>query len=1138
MRSLKFVAITLICLFFSPETKAAYKTETVMHSQIFQAAAAGDIRTLTKLLSAGYDINARDSYGDTTVCHAILQRQHRAYDVLLAYGADPKPRCLNRIPFRIQEAFMQEHYQPALVKENSMKVYAASQNAPEPQETTVSPTNKKLLWGTLGVVAVGGGIALAAGGGGGGGGGDSSNSTEPPAQTCPPGTPVGALGVPICQCPDGQTDVNGFCTVVEQTCPEGTPDGALGFPYCRCADDKEEYNGVCVQKCPTGYDRNTSGECVPVINNPTPTTTPEAVVRVPAFQNGGFLDGVNAEYAHAKGYTGFIVERDWIQTATTTSAEATISNERVRVGVLDGGTDQDHPALIGRIVAQHNFDYGPCRNGDTTNCYGWKSAGTILESYGNFVFYKADGTYEILLGRTNYFTQEQIDKIFEHYPADYDWDKLKDDGNPHELIDDIEYESDMFLVTNTTENDHGTHVAGIIAANGGNENTGMLGVAKDAELVTGTYDPYAVNLNTNRSFLTSSIMQTFADDNIRVLNLSLGSPAEPNGTVRPENQASYLLTHDITERFTADDIEAYKIAARNDIVLVFSAGNDNKEQPDISGGVLLSDELNGTNDEDADLTNLLITAVSAVSTDNGQTWQKASYSNKCGASKDWCLAAPGGDYETFRLDGYAKGLRDEEELLDYALKGMSYSAVDKDGKHQADYGYMNGTSQAAPVITGSVAVLMGAYPYLSSQDIVSILFETARDIGAPGVDEVFGHGLMDLKAATEPVGELWLPTQYRTTAGGASVASSRVTLPLALTSSALKNMPQTIMMLDKYARPFAMSTNSFIRKEEHQKQNFADTLKAFTHRKKKTQKPSESFSFAFSEPITNQSDLSAGFMEMNYMTEKGSTFTFAFSEETALHQKNFFEKSLHNPFLQMRNAYTLNGDFKLTDALSFETGLSYGESAFIKDRDMASSLEDDASLMNIGISYKMTDDFTFHMSAGMLSEEESLLGLSGNGAFDMDGSQTQFISAGIKWQASDNLRLGASYTQGFTKADKTGGLLSFTDLKSDSMAFDISYTLDKERTIGFSALSPLKITHGNALLRLPVARDGQNDTVYYDTVKSKLTSGRREWDLDVFYTHLIGDVLLQAQTGLRLNPDHNPDNSTDYRAMFSASFDF
>ena len=172
MRSLKFIVLALTCLFFPFEVKA-YQTEAVMHIQIFQAAGAGDVRTLTKLLSAGYDINARDSYGDTTICRAVLQGHHKAYDVLLAYGADPKPRCMRRIPYKIQDTFMQNHYQPAFIKGNEMAVYTSVKDNPNAHTPTVSvsPPSKKLLWGTLGVVAVGGGIALAAGGGGGGGGG-------------------------------------------------------------------------------------------------------------------------------------------------------------------------------------------------------------------------------------------------------------------------------------------------------------------------------------------------------------------------------------------------------------------------------------------------------------------------------------------------------------------------------------------------------------------------------------------------------------------------------------------------------------------------------------------------------------------------------------------------------------------------------------------------------------------------------------------------------------------------------------------------------------------------------------------------------------------------------------------------------
>ena len=72
MKVLRFVAIGLICLLFSFGAHANYRPENIIHAQIFQAAGAGDIRTLTRLLSSGYNINAPNSQGYTTVCRAIL----------------------------------------------------------------------------------------------------------------------------------------------------------------------------------------------------------------------------------------------------------------------------------------------------------------------------------------------------------------------------------------------------------------------------------------------------------------------------------------------------------------------------------------------------------------------------------------------------------------------------------------------------------------------------------------------------------------------------------------------------------------------------------------------------------------------------------------------------------------------------------------------------------------------------------------------------------------------------------------------------------------------------------------------------------------------------------------------------------
>ncbi len=59
----------------------------------------------------------------------------------------------------------------------------------------------------------------------------------------------------------------------------------------------------------------------------------------------------------------------------------------------------------------------------------------------------------------------------------------------------------------------------------------------------------------------------------------------------------------------------------------------------------------------------------------------------------------------------------------------------------------SGTSYAAPAIAGAVALLAQAFPSLTSAQIVDLLLSSARDLGSPGVDTVYGHGVVDLASA-------------------------------------------------------------------------------------------------------------------------------------------------------------------------------------------------------------------------------------------------------------------------------------------------------------------------------------------------------------------------------------------------------
>lgn len=63
------------------------------------------------------------------------------------------------------------------------------------------------------------------------------------------------------------------------------------------------------------------------------------------------------------------------------------------------------------------------------------------------------------------------------------------------------------------------------------------------------------------------------------------------------------------------------------------------------------------------------------------------------------------------------------------------------------YGLMAGTSFATPLFSAAVAMLFTINPALDTAEVVEILKSTAKDLGAPGWDEVFGWGRIDLAKA-------------------------------------------------------------------------------------------------------------------------------------------------------------------------------------------------------------------------------------------------------------------------------------------------------------------------------------------------------------------------------------------------------
>ncbi len=67
------------------------------------------------------------------------------------------------------------------------------------------------------------------------------------------------------------------------------------------------------------------------------------------------------------------------------------------------------------------------------------------------------------------------------------------------------------------------------------------------------------------------------------------------------------------------------------------------------------------------------------------------------------------------------------------------------------YGTMSGTSMAAPIVSGALALLRVANPHITAKQAEQALISTAKDAGDAGFDPYYGWGIMQLNSAVKQV---------------------------------------------------------------------------------------------------------------------------------------------------------------------------------------------------------------------------------------------------------------------------------------------------------------------------------------------------------------------------------------------------
>jgi hypothetical protein len=85
--------------------------------------------------------------------------------------------------------------------------------------------------------------------------------------------------------------------------------------------------------------------------------------------------------------------------------------------------------------------------------------------------------------------------------------------------------------------------------------------------------------------------------------------------------------------------------------------------------------------------------------------------------------------------------------IDVVAPGVDVMSTNRNGSYSA----VSGTSFSAPLTNGVVSMIRMEFPGLSTNDVRQHLYATVDDLGAPGEDNIFGHGRVNLEQALSGV---------------------------------------------------------------------------------------------------------------------------------------------------------------------------------------------------------------------------------------------------------------------------------------------------------------------------------------------------------------------------------------------------
>lgn len=573
---------------------------------------------------------------------------------------------------------------------------------------------------------------------------------------------------------------------------------------------------------------------------------------------------------------------------------------------------------------------------------------------------------------------------------------------------------------------HGTHVAGIIAA--AKNDYGAHGVAFGSELVVLRGIPGLPGDQTTMSVSevwSDAINRSVAADAAVMNNSWAYSRSDGNGgnEVIPITD---LQSREELESFIGTQvISSMQYARDNDLLAVYATGNNAGDQVSVNAGAAYYlDEFQGYN-------------IAVTATDEFD--QIASFANRCGIAMDFCIAAPG-----VNIIAPAPG---------------------------GDGIYRSGTSMAAPHVAGAAAVLKSQNPELTAPEISQIIFDTATDLGAIGVDEVYGHGLLNLGEAQAPQGNLVLYEGDSTNSNKIRLSDTGVIASSAMgaaLNSALSG--SDIMVGDLYDRGYYMSANSIVSAASAPLPGLDATKRS-----------------ALNDEIAILSSSTGTGLEF-----KGDTYSYTLRRGSLSDSDG---TSATSPLAFVSSDIGADYSVAMGSGLSLDLGISgaFGDQ--------------DHTAASVGFTADVGDG-TIATRIGTLEERGTVLGSNFMGAAGKDGSaRTAFVEVRGDFNLSDASAVSFIGTRSDTSFSQSGLITGGRSLAgtSGTVAFSQKGFLGTSGTLTASVSTPLQVTGGEITVDLPqqrVAATGatQSTGVIRSQSTVEFDVNQRPYDIGLSYT--------------------------------------